>query len=155
MGSQLKFAMLRRQAGFTLLEVMVVLFIMAGLMAVVGPSVGSGRGGVDIKTATRQLAAGLRKARAVAITQRRDAVLTLDTEGKQFALSGSPQTYALPRDLDYGLFTTESEKLDNGKGNVRFYPDGSSTGGRITVAAGERKFFVDIEWLSGRVIVSQ
>ena len=36
---------------------------------------------------------------------------------------------------------------------IRFYSDGSSTGGRITVASGERKYLVDVDWLTGRVSI--
>ena len=39
------------------------------------------------------------------------------------------------------------------RGAIRFYPDGSSTGGRITVSSGERKFLVDVDWLTGRVSI--
>ena len=38
-------------------------------------------------------------------------------------------------------------------GSIRFYPDGGSNGGRITVASGARKFDVDVDWLTGRVAI--
>ena len=43
---------------------------------------------------------------------------------------------------------------DDKVGAIRFYPDGSSTGGRITVASGERKYLVDVDWLTGRVSIA-
>jgi general secretion pathway protein H len=36
---------------------------------------------------------------------------------------------------------------------VRFFPDGGSNGGRITLAAGDRKYDVDVDWLTGRVAI--
>ncbi|MGA7117479.1 MAG: hypothetical protein WBY12_09835 [Hyphomicrobium sp.] len=36
---------------------------------------------------------------------------------------------------------------------MRFFPDGSSTGGRVTLVAGERKRLLDINWLTGAVII--
>jgi general secretion pathway protein H len=38
-------------------------------------------------------------------------------------------------------------------GAIRFYPDGGSNGGRVTLAAGERKFEIDVDWLTGRIAV--
>ena len=39
------------------------------------------------------------------------------------------------------------------QGSIRFFPDGGSNGGRITVASGERKYEVDVDWLTGRVAI--
>ena len=38
---------------------------------------------------------------------------------------------------------------------VRFFADGSSTGGRVTLMVGERSYAVDVDWLTGRVRVLQ
>ena len=38
-------------------------------------------------------------------------------------------------------------------GAIRFFPDGSSTGGRVTLMVGERSYAVDVDWLTGRVRV--
>ena len=61
---------------------------------------------------------------------------------------------ALPKDIELKLFTAQSEILSDTRGGIRFYPDGSSTGGRITVASGERKYLVDVDWLTGRVSIT-
>ena len=39
-------------------------------------------------------------------------------------------------------------------GDIRFQPDGSSTGGRITLADGRRRMAVGVDWLTGRVSVA-
>jgi general secretion pathway protein H len=39
------------------------------------------------------------------------------------------------------------------QGAIRFFPDGGSNGGRVTVASGERKYEVDVDWLTGRVAI--
>ncbi len=38
--------------------------------------------------------------------------------------------------------------------SIRFYPDGSSTGGRNTGSSGEGKYLVDVDWLTGRVSIA-
>jgi general secretion pathway protein H len=51
------------------------------------------------------------------------------------------------------LFTAQKDLVDEKVGSIRFFPDGGSNGGRITVASGERKFEVDVDWLTGRVAI--
>ena len=55
--------------------------------------------------------------------------------------------------LDLRLLTGTAELIDNGSGRIRFYPDGTSTGGRVTVGDDGRDFDVRIDWLTGRVAV--
>jgi general secretion pathway protein H len=42
---------------------------------------------------------------------------------------------------------------DEAAGSIRFFPDGSSTGGRVMIAAGNEKLSVDVNWLTGRVSI--
>ena len=139
--------------GFTLFELLLVLLLVGMLYGLSMPMLGAGSTGVDIKAASRQLAAGLRKARAVAVTERREAVLTLDVDGRTFSLTGDPKTYSLPKQLDLSLFTAQSELVREKIGGIRFFPDGTSTGGRVTVSAGESKQWVDVDWVTGRVTI--
>ena len=36
-------------------------------------------------------------------------------------------------------------------GRIRFYPDGTSTGGRVTLTGSGAKYDILVDWLSGRV----
>lgn len=137
--------------GFTLLELMLVLLLLGLAYGLAGPMLGDRPTGLEMQSATRQIAAGMRKARGTAITQNREAVLTLDLGKRQFAVTGDPKVYALPQSLDYSLFTAQSEVVREQTGNIRFFADGSSTGGRITVVAGKRTQTVDVDWITGRV----
>ncbi len=141
------------QAGFTLIELLVVIVIMVMAYSLVGPLVSSGVSSTELKASARQLAAGLRKARSDAVTHRRETVLTLDVEGRRFQLSGDPRLYKLPRDVEVKLFTAQSELVNANTGSIRFFPDGGSTGGRITVAAKQRQYAVDVNWLTGQVAI--
>ena len=138
--------------GFTLLEMLVVLAILAFAYALVPPMfVSSGVSTTELKSAARQLAAGLRKTRTQAIQSRKDAVLVVDVVQHLFTISGDNKKYPLPAKADLTVFTAKGDVEGEDRGAIRFHPDGSSTGGRITVASGERKFLIDVEWLTGRV----
>jgi general secretion pathway protein H len=141
------------QAGFTLIELLVVTVIMVMAYSLAGPLVSSGVSSTELKASARQLAAGLRKARSDAVAHRRETVLTVDVEGRRFQLSGDPRLYRLPRDVEVKLFTAQSELVNSNTGSIRFFPDGGSTGGRITVAAKQRQYAVDVNWLTGQVAI--
>jgi general secretion pathway protein H len=80
-------------------------------------------------------------------------MLWLDLEGRRFKVGSDPREYALSPRVDLALFTAQHDIVNEKIGAIRFYPDGGSNGGRITVAAGERKYEVDVDWLTGRVAI--
>jgi len=143
-----------RASGMTMIEILVVLSIMAIGAAIVVPMVGgTGASSGDLRSAARQIAAGLRHARSEAIAQRRETVLTLDLEKRSFHVAQEPREIALPSKVELKLFTAQSDLVNEKQGAIRFFPDGGSNGGRVTVASGERKYEVDVDWLTGRVAI--
>jgi len=142
-----------RVGGFSLLELLVVLLLLGLVYGLAAPMLGAGSTGLDIKAASRQLAAGLRKTRSIAVSEHREAAMTLDVEGRTFSLENDAKVYALPRKLELALFTAQSELVHEKIGRIRFFPDGTSTGGRITVSAGESRLLVDVDWITGRVTI--
>lgn len=140
-----------RNLGFSLVELLVVLVILGIVYGLAGPVLDLGGSSVDTKAASRQLAAGLRKARSTAITEGHEAALTLDVEARKFSVTGDPKIYALPGKVNISLFTAQSELVAAASAGIRFFPDGSSTGGRITLSAESGKQSVDVDWVTGRV----
>jgi general secretion pathway protein H len=139
--------------GVTLLELLVVLSIMAVVAALVVPMFGGGVSTTDMKSAARQLAAGMRLARSEAVATRMETSVTLDLERRTFRVARDPREYALPAKVELKLVTAQSDIESEKTGSIRFFPDGGSNGGRVTLAAGERKYEVDVDWLTGRVAI--
>jgi general secretion pathway protein H len=137
----------------TLLELLIVLSIMAIIAALALPLLGPGVSSTELKSAARQVAAGLRLARSDAVAMRQDTRVTLDLEHRTFQVERHPHLHTLPRELEMKLFTAQSDLVSDKVGAIRFFADGGSNGGRVTLAAGERKYEVDIDWLTGRVAI--
>jgi general secretion pathway protein H len=139
--------------GLTLLELLIVLVIMGMVAAITIPIFGSGVSTTELKSAARDVAAGLRTARGQAIAQRTESVLLLDVAGRAFTVPPDARVHKLAPGIDLKLFTAQRDIVNENVGAIRFYADGGSTGGRVTLAAGERKLDVDVDWLTGRVAI--
>jgi general secretion pathway protein H len=140
-----------RRAGFTLLEMLIALAVAGFLLATVVPEFGPAITRARLYSATRDVASALRHARGQALIEGQDATFELDIKQHRYRVTGRQQSYRLPEQIDLGLFTTVTETLNEGQGRIRFFPDGSSTGGRITLIADKQTRVVDINWLTGHV----
>ena len=143
----------RSARGVTLLELLIVLALIALVTGFAVPMFGGPVSTTELRTSARQLAAGLRLARSEAVSERRETFLVLDVAGKRFKVDRDPQEHALPSRIELKLFTAQNDLVNDKVGSIRFFPDGGSNGGRITVASGTRKFDVDVDWLTGRVAI--
>jgi general secretion pathway protein H len=129
----------RASAGFTLIEMLVVLAVLAlvlGLVITHGP-VRSHR--LELDAAARRVAGALRLARSRAIAEERTIVFALDVGG-----------YRLDRDAPT---TWSSDVSSEGNRRVVFTPDGGSSGARIVLRDGDRAVAIGVDWLTGRVVV--
>jgi general secretion pathway protein H len=139
--------------GFTLIELIVVLVVAGLMLALVPPLFSGALSSSELKGAARELAAALRYTRGYAVSNQKEAVLTVDTRHRRYAMAGNRRSQALPRKVNIKLVTARSERVSDSVGAVRFYPDGSATGGQITLKSGPRKYVVDINWLTGRISI--
>jgi general secretion pathway protein H len=138
--------------GFTIVELLVVLAIAAVMMAAVPPLISAVFPGVELKAAARQTAASLRLARETAIRTGTDATLVVNVQERTLELPGS-RTVALPHRLRLRLDAARREQIDEDRGAIRFFPDGSSTGGVVVLARADAHsgYQVGVNWLTGRV----
>lgn len=140
-------------AGFSLLELLVVL-AMAGLMlALVPPLFGNAIASAETRAAARQITAALKQTRGTAVAGQHEAVLVLDLQARTFQLEGGDRQRSLPDNIGMTLTTAESERIAEQVGGIRFFADGSSTGGRIELRTDTQYFVIDIDWLTGSISI--
>ncbi|MDH3473803.1 MAG: GspH/FimT family pseudopilin [Rhodospirillales bacterium] len=139
------------KAGFTLVELLVVMVIMGLVLAFAPLAMHSMMPSLEVQAAARQLGGALRNARSIAIRDNREATLTLDLETRRYALDGDRKVREIDEDIEVKLLTATSEQLDEEVASIRFFPDGTSTGGAVTLSGGGASYAVQVDWLTGRI----
>jgi general secretion pathway protein H len=96
----------------------------------------------------------MKLARDSAINTRREAFVTFNVTSREVTTTASDRTVKLNDQISLKLFTSQADQINESTASFRFYPDGSSNGGRVTLIANDREFAIDVDWLTGRVTVS-
>jgi len=139
-------------AGFTLLEILIVLVILALFAGLAGSRILGTAGRSSLGTATTEVASLLRRARSEAIVRNTPVEVQIDVDAASFRIVGD-RSYKAPDRLKVTLFAAATDRTTSNVGEIRFFPDGSSTGGEVTLATDDARQYVQVDWLTGRVAV--
>jgi general secretion pathway protein H len=144
----------RREAGFTLIEMLVVVAIMGFALTMVVTRGPVHSQALEMKAAVSEVAQGLRLARSRAIATNTPVQFAVDVPLRSFRIDRGTPTI-LPRSLSISMTAVSEETLGARLAAIRFNGDGSATGGRIELTDGQRRSQVGVDWLTGRVSVLQ
>ncbi len=141
----------QRQVGFTLLELMVVLALLALLMGLVLPGLQRTIARERDRANVRQLTTALRLARSQAATARTRVRVFVDLTSGRYRLEGSNRQGELT-----GMTLAESrlvwQDLGRHRGYIAFYGDGSSSGGKLVmIDPAGRRYNLEVEIITGKV----
>ena len=134
--------------GFTLLELLVTLLVLALALGVTMPAIGRGVEAIRARADVARFSAMLRHAREQAITTRRAHAVVVDPAGHRLLLVVGDdevrETRALRPDL-----TVEPNPPNAYR--VTFQPHGVSSGGNFRLVTGGLRYRVTVDALTGRV----
>jgi general secretion pathway protein H len=137
--------------GFTLIEMLVVLTILALVMVLVPPFLAGGQARAEFTATAQQIAAALRDTRGLAIRRGHTATFAVDFAAGAYGTSDGGRIRHVPKGLRLLVYTPAGEPVGTDIGVIRFFADGSSTGGEVRLLQGERRSNVRVDWLTGRV----
>lgn len=130
--------MRKADSGFTLMEMLVVLALLAVVAGIALPVARRQNDGVALRATAHQLAAHMRTARGAAIRDSAEKTLVLDAGGRRYWVEGVTKVQALAKGVELRV-----------AGALRFYPDGTSTGGTVVLAGGGSAAEITLDTLTG------
>jgi general secretion pathway protein H len=148
------------QQGFTLLELIIVLVISVLGFAALGTNISSGNQTTKLQATARDIASALRYAHGQALMTRIPGSVTISMDDNSYRISDRNKVYRFPGEIEVAVIVAEEEFSatgnggEGGEGSIRFFSDGSSTGGRVVLKWGKQFRRVDVNWITGEVKIS-
>ncbi len=90
-----------------------------------------------------------RTARSLARTEQREVTLMIDLESGTYGLDEQRDLSIQPKATKIEVTAAESERQSENLIGVRFFPDGSATGGLISFSLNNQRHTIEIDWLTG------
>jgi general secretion pathway protein H len=134
--------------GFTLLEMLIVIAILALATAVAMPILTRPSDGVRIRSTGRDLVNAMRLTRAMAIARNAEIALSIDVDKRTFT-SPAIRVQSFGPDMVAEITFAEPERTTRSTGGFRFFPDGSSSGGDVRLRLRGREAKICVNWLTG------
>jgi general secretion pathway protein H len=137
-----------RTDGFTLIEMLVVLAILALAATVALPYVPTSKREPSLAAVSDEIAAGLRLARSLAISAAEATTVEIDLKRRELRFpDGSSVGIGRSRTMTaiVGRETVDA----NGTATIAFLPQGGSSGAEIVLSEGMGSVIVEVNWLTG------
>ena len=146
---------MKRWRGFSLMEMLLVLALIAVASLLAVAAFGVGMQGMKLRAGAKDVAAQMRFARAVAISSGQPQDVVIDPQARRWqGARGRSGTLPDGGEIVFTGAHASQFSVDaggDGKGVVRFFPDGAATGGRVRLLANGGGWDVDVRWLTGEV----
>jgi type II secretion system protein H len=157
---------LRDNRGFSLMELILVLFIVGLAASLATPYVSSSLDRIKNQTTVRKIASSLRYARTQAIAQKTLVVFNASIDNKQYwiaeAKTNEPigNTITLGPEIRMAQFSDQNATLTQGAFSIVFYPQGNSSGGSFkleTMVSGKpgSLYSIAIDQVTGKPYVEE
>jgi len=119
-----------REAGFTLLELLIIVIVMALALSVSYPSLSRGTTALHMRATGRDILNTFRYAREKAVTEQMGMKVRVDREKQALFLTddldNGNRAYFLPGDVKIDRIAQNGSEVINGPLVIRFLPNGSS-----------------------------
>jgi general secretion pathway protein H len=137
--------------GFTLVEVVCVLAIIALLAAILLPAMPRGTSRARLEAYAIEIAALLRADRNAAIRRHAQAVVRVDAADRTVLSGTSARAVRVARDVAFGALLAERCNDRPAFSSISFFSSGMSCGGTIVLTRPGASFEIRVNWLTGGI----
>ncbi|VAW34927.1 hypothetical protein MNBD_GAMMA01-2187 [hydrothermal vent metagenome] len=103
-----------------------------------------------IRAVSKNLVSAMRYTRGQAVVKHEEKTITFNVKTKSYK-APRKKTVTIPDEMDIFVFTADSEIADESTGSIRFFSDGSSTGGWVKLVYGKKIWKINVNWLTGEI----
>jgi general secretion pathway protein H len=135
--------------GFTLLEMLMVVVLIAAITGLTIGLLGVGRSSRQLPDAVHTVSTELRYTRTRALTTGQPQRFAMDLDRRTW--TAADHHGSLPASLAIAFDAVRVEQTSAREAAIKFFPDGSATGGRINLRTQGVGWRVDVRWLTGEV----
>lgn len=143
-----------RCQGFTLIEIIIVMLLSGLIAGLVSPGIIKSMNRADIKQTVKSLVSDLRYTRAQAIIKNKEQRILFNLSNKTYTTPKINKAITIPEGVTVKVQTAQSEIDGEYSAGIRFFTDGGSTGGNVTLIANNKVWVININWLTGDIDVT-
>jgi len=140
--------------GFTLLEVVCVLAILAILASLVGPALPRGTSRVRLEAYAVATAALLRADRNAAIRRRVEVATEVNAPSRLVRSGATGREVHVPSDVRFDALLSARCARQSTGATIRFFSSGMSCGGVIALTRSGMGYEIRVNWLTGGVDIA-
>jgi general secretion pathway protein H len=144
------------ESGFTLLEMVCVLAIIALLAAVLLPFIPRETSRARLQAYALQVATLLKVDRVAAINRRTSIATLVDADARAIHSGATSDSIHIPDDVRFDAILPRTCRRQAALSTISFFANGMSCGGTIALTRFDSGFEIRVNWLTGRIeIVSR
>jgi general secretion pathway protein H len=136
--------------GFSLIEILVVMVFIAVIAGFVSSSMTKSLKKTKLRAVSKNLVSAIRYTRGQAVVKHEQKTISFNVKDKTYK-APRKKTVHIPDEIDINVFTADSEVADETTGAIRFFSDGSSTGGWVKLTYGNKIWKINVNWLTGEI----
>ena len=141
-------------AGFTLLELIIVMFLVSLLFGISTVFIVNSLPSGQFNSAVREISSSIRHARSLAQINGDTQSVVIDIEGRKYGLAGR-KTKPFPEGTHVSVISPFSEPVTEGQYAFNFSPYGGSEGGTIVIWNSKRKVSIVVDPVVGSTVVKE
>ncbi len=140
----------KAHTGFSLLEILIVMVFIAVIAGFVSSSMTKSLKKAKIRAVSKNLVSALRYTRGQAIVKHEQKTISFNVKEKTYK-APRKKTVHIMDEMELYVFTADSDIANESEGSIRFFSDGSSTGGWVKLIYGEKIWKINVNWLTGEI----
>jgi general secretion pathway protein H len=142
------------EEGFTLLEVVCVVAILAIIAALIPPILSPGTSRAKLQSYAVKTAALLKSDRNAALRRQVQVASDIDVKSRWIRSGASKRVVKFPDDVTVDFLFAVDCNRDADRTTIRFFPSGMSCGGVIALSHLDYGYQIRVNWLTGGIEIA-